>query len=515
MENNMDIENRIDITITLNDSSYSINTDEINQELQPNKEYSTQEQMQLLERIINFTDNDNNQKIRKKIDEILRGDNREEKIIELINNNKPEKIIELIKDDLKKINLTQIAIENTICNSHFVYAYETNIYKNLKYQGMILEEGEQKGYSIYNDFNYNVQFEEFEMGMYNNYYPYINYIIEKNNKNNNNISSKNLLAKIIIHNFIEIKERQSIAKERLNIYKEHEKLNNKINSLMKENLSDSEKKEIQDIDKLLSDNYNKTYFNFALTYPKTATEFQIFAECPEIYMKVKNNTISQIKENIEKTENINFHEMILKAKKDIQIIENNFTFANPNHELMYINKEKVNENNHTLNNMIKTYSQERIARCLYMLEKTSYQIEATNKKPLDNPIMKELLNNLEQNKPLTKEIGLKVFKQIRNSKDNIEYFIRYKKNEHMIQNEINNEISKYNKTTNIKEKEKCIKELNNIIERINEKGVFFNNELNIFKDNKKVKEATNIIKEYEKNMKYMTLQNKNTRMNGR
>lgn len=117
------------------------------------------------------------------------------------------------------------------------------------------------------------------------------------------------------------------------------------------------------------------------------------------------------------------------------------------------------------------------------LDKALYQMGEAKNKPTDKPLMKEMLNDLEKGKPLTKETAIKALTEMKDSKDKLDTFILQREKELNNKNAL--EIA-------IKKKEKYATNINDRIKYINENiPSFKNNEVKV------LNRAKDTIKKYE------------------
>lgn len=148
--------------------------------------------------------------------------------------------------------------------------------------------------------------------------------------------------------------------------------------------------------------------------------------------------------------------------------------------------------NKALDNIVKTHSLADFVRALYTLDKALYQMGEAQKKPADKPLMKEMLNDLEKGKPLTKETAEKALEEMQNSKEKLDNFILQREKELNNKQALEKTIEKYNA-------EKSMDKKTEYATNINDRLKYIDEYLPSFKENEKntLEKAKDTLKKHE------------------
>lgn len=148
--------------------------------------------------------------------------------------------------------------------------------------------------------------------------------------------------------------------------------------------------------------------------------------------------------------------------------------------------------NKALDNIVKTHSLADFVRALYTLDKALYQMGEAQEKPADKPLMKEMLNDLEKGKPLTKETAEKALEEMQNSKEKLDNFILQREKELNNKQALEKTIEKYNA-------EKSMDKKTEYATNINDRLKYIDEYLPSFKENEKntLEKAKDTLKKHE------------------
>lgn len=148
--------------------------------------------------------------------------------------------------------------------------------------------------------------------------------------------------------------------------------------------------------------------------------------------------------------------------------------------------------NKALDNIVKTHSLADFVRALYTLDKALYQMGEAQEKPADKPLMKEMLNDLEKGKPLTKETAEKALEEMQNSKEKLDNFILQREKELNNKQALEKTIEKYNA-------EKSMNKKTEYATNINDRLKYIDEYLPSFKENEKntLEKAKDTLKKHE------------------
>ena len=135
--------------------------------------------------------------------------------------------------------------------------------------------------------------------------------------------------------------------------------------------------------------------------------------------------------------------------------------------LIEIEKEKENLKK-AIENLMKSNSLGDLLRALYILDDALFEVKQRQEKPEQSPLAKLIKKNIEEGKPLTPELGLKIVKGIKNSNDDLSKYINKRNTERELHKEINKDINLYKNTASPKQKDICMERIKGKINHINE-----------------------------------------------